>query len=358
MPRFDFIRETTAAPSFRVEQVKSGFDLQTDHITEHFKGDIAIEGKAWNIGLIVGRSGTGKSTIAREVFAASYPKPHEYGTRAIVDEMPGSTSYKEITALFTAVGFSSPPSWLKPYAVLSNGERMRVDLAYAILSDADPIVFDEFTSVVDRDIAKICSYAMAKSVRSLGRKFIAISCHDDIIDWLEPDWVYDTNSQTFTFLGRQRTRPAIQLDIIHCADKKAAWEIFRKYHYLNTDIHKGADCYIAVLAGKPVAFVAMLQFPHPLNKTLCRVHRWVTLPDYQGVGIGTALLNRVSSRYKAAGRDVRLVSSQINVMRGLKANWMMMEIGRGKKFGNSGLSSLNKTNSCKRTVASMKYTGA
>ena len=59
MPRFDFIKEITAADTFKVEQVKGAFDLQTSTIQEHFTGDIAIEGKDWNIGLIVGRSGTG-----------------------------------------------------------------------------------------------------------------------------------------------------------------------------------------------------------------------------------------------------------------------------------------------------------
>ena len=60
MPRFDIVKKTETAGTFKVEQVKGAFDLQTSTIQEHFPGDIAIEGKDWNIGLIVGRSGQGK----------------------------------------------------------------------------------------------------------------------------------------------------------------------------------------------------------------------------------------------------------------------------------------------------------
>ena len=51
--------------------------------------------------------------------------------RAVVDGL-GERPIKEITRLFTAVGFSSPPSWIKPYHVLSNGEQFRCDLARAL----------------------------------------------------------------------------------------------------------------------------------------------------------------------------------------------------------------------------------
>ena len=104
-------------------------------------------------------------------------------------------SIKDITAVLTAVGFSSPPSWIKPYRVLSSGERFRCDLARAILEGGDLVVFDEFTSVVDRTVARIGSAAVAKAVRRMGRRFVAISCHYDIAAWLEPDWVLDMQSR-------------------------------------------------------------------------------------------------------------------------------------------------------------------
>jgi ABC-type glutathione transport system ATPase component len=67
MPHFDIIRQSDPAKSFRVASVMGTYDLQTEHISERFVGDIDLPEK-WNVGLIVGRSGTGKTTIATELF--------------------------------------------------------------------------------------------------------------------------------------------------------------------------------------------------------------------------------------------------------------------------------------------------
>lgn len=203
MPSFDIIKEVKPQNTFRVSNIVSNFDLDVEHIHEHFSGNIDIEGSEWNVGLIVGGSGTGKSTIARECFPDAYATSvYKYNAAAVIDDMPKGKSIKDIEKAFTSVGFASPPSWLKPYDVLSNGEKMRVDLARNILDDKDVIIFDEFTSVVNREVAKTSSYAISKAVRNQGRKFIAVSCHRDVIEWLEPDWIYDTDEKRF-FIARE-----------------------------------------------------------------------------------------------------------------------------------------------------------
>lgn len=211
MPSFDIVKEIHPDATFRANSIINNFDLDVDHINEHFTGSIDIENKEWNIGLIVGSSGTGKSTIAKECFPDDYVKGYEYKAKAIIDDMPKGCSIKEIEKTFTSVGFASPPSWLKPYSVLSNGEKMRVDLARSILEDKKIIVFDEFTSVVNREVAKTSSYAIAKAIRKQDKKFIAIACHRDITEWLEPDWVYDTDEQRFFIAGESTTAPKSNL---------------------------------------------------------------------------------------------------------------------------------------------------
>lgn len=210
MPNFDIVKEIQVEKSFRVASVMGAFDLQTTHILEHFNGSIDIENLDWNIGLIVGGSGTGKSTIAKHLFQDHYFRGYEYSAGCVIDDMPGGKSVDDITRAFTSVGFSSPPSWLKPYSVLSNGEKMRVDLARAILDDKELIVFDEFTSVVDRTVAKIGSFAISKAVRRLGKKFVAVSCHKDILEWLEPDWVYNTDEKRFFSQGLRGPRSIVK----------------------------------------------------------------------------------------------------------------------------------------------------
>lgn len=365
MPRFDIVREITADKSFKVEQVKSGFDLQTDHVSEHFVGDIAIEGRDWNVGVIVGRSGTGKTTIAREVFADYYPEPYIYGDAAIVDEMPPGKTYKEITAAFTSVGFSSPPSWLKPYAVLSTGEKMRVDLAREILSDKEIAVFDEFTSVVDREVAKVCAYAISKAVRRLNKKFIAVSCHEDIVDWLEPDWVYDTNLQTFTFRGHQRTRPEIKIDVYRTEGRKdTLWKIFGKYHYLSPVLNNGTHQYVGYIDGRPVCHCGILQVP--IRPGVRRIHRLVVLPDYQGVGIGTRFISHLADLYQRDGVEIHIITSHPGLLHGLMKlkTWVLFRAGRAgsaaslaKTVVHGGEISLMKNASSRRVTYSLKYIG-
>lgn len=198
MPSFDIIKESNPKETFRVSNVLNAFDLDIKNIKDHFKGNIDIDNEEWNVGLIVGGSGTGKSTIANEVFGEHFIK-HNYKSEAVIDDMPIGKSIKEITKAFTSVGFASPPSWLKPYGVLSNGEKMRCDLANCILQDKEIVVFDEFTSVVNREVAKTGSYAISKAVRKMNKKFIAVGCHSDITDWLQPDWIYNTDENKFFF---------------------------------------------------------------------------------------------------------------------------------------------------------------
>lgn len=192
MQNFNIIRQIIPGNSFRSQAVIGQFDLSVNNYTEVFEGslDLPLE---WSVGVIVGHSGTGKSTIARELFPNDYVMSFSYTASNVIDDMPEGQTVKEITKMFNSVGFSSPPSWLKPYNVLSNGEKMRVDLARALLQDKEIIVFDEFTSVVDRDVAKISSLAVQKAVRKNRKKFVAVTCHEDIVEWLQPDWVFDTN---------------------------------------------------------------------------------------------------------------------------------------------------------------------
>ena len=196
MPHFDIVKKNNVKNTFRVSKIEADFDIKPEHSNEHFEGNIEIPQK-WNIGVIVGGSGTGKTTIAKEIFGDQYITNFQYSADSVIDDMP-KTDIDNITKMFYSVGFGSVPSWLKPYNVLSNGEKMRVDLARAML-ERDFVVFDEFTSVVDRNVAKTACIAINKAIKKTDKKFIAISCHYDILDWLQPDWVFDTNTMQSFF---------------------------------------------------------------------------------------------------------------------------------------------------------------
>jgi len=214
MKNFNITKEITFKESFRNKSIIGKFDLNFENYKEVFQGEIDIDNKDWNIGLIVGNSGTGKTTIAKQLFGENIIQKYPFNRdNSIIDDMPKDKSVEQITTIFNKVGFSSPPSWLKPYEVLSNGEKMRVELAYNLLSNKDLTCFDEFTSVVDRNVAKITSTCIQKTIRKLNKKFIAVGCHFDIIDWLEPDWIFDTNQMRFFFIQNQSDQSDQKLNL-------------------------------------------------------------------------------------------------------------------------------------------------
>jgi ABC-type ATPase with predicted acetyltransferase domain len=195
---FDFVNSWNEPDSFRAQSVIGSFTLNDVKLQKRFKGSIPIEVDDWQIGVIVGRSGSGKSSIAKRLFGDSYILGFDYSHKCILDDFPEGLETGEITKMLCSVGFASPPDWLKAYSCLSQGEKMRVDIARALCLDSKLIVFDEFTSVVDREIAKVSAYAISKAIRrQKDKKFIAVTCHYDVVDWLEPDWVFCTDTMEF-----------------------------------------------------------------------------------------------------------------------------------------------------------------
>ncbi len=301
MPRADVVVSTPIARSVRVKQLEGMFDLTAGKKSEQ-KWSVNLpleERKDWQIGLIYGPSGCGKSTIARQLFGDAIVTGYGWhDDRALIDDFSESLGIKDITQALSSVGFSSPPAWLRPFNRLSNGEQFRATVARALVEEKSPVLIDEFTSVVDRTVARIGSAAVAKAVRKQpGKQFIAVSCHDDIVDWLQPDWTYQPATGEFTWRCLQR-RPEIKLRI-HRAPQ-AAWRIFRHHHYLDAKLSPQAVCFVGFVEKRPAAFVAVINSVHPSGK-IHREHRCVCLPDFQGVGIGNAMSEYVASLYVGIG---------------------------------------------------------
>ena len=349
MPTFNIIKTAEPKKTFRVASIMGKFDLESNQIKEHFEGNIDIKDN-WQIGLIVGKSGSGKTTIAKQLFPESYITNFEYSAETILDDMPKNCSVEDITKAFNSVGFSSPPSWLKPYSVLSNGEKMRVDLARAILEEQNLFVFDEFTSVVDRNVAKIGSFAMQKAIRKTSKQFIAVTCHYDVEEWLLPDWVFDTDSMTFRSNdGQKKNRPNIKFEIFKTADK-SIWKMFAKHHYLSHNHNNAAQVYLAFINNQLAGFISILHLPNR-DKTIKKVHRLVILPDYQGLSIGVKLLNEIGKIYKKDCWRFTIVTSSPSLMFSLKRqkNWVCKNIGR---LHSQNILEMKKTQSINRLTTS------
>jgi len=301
VPRVDVLGECPIVRSFRVDQVAGMFDLElAEKARVEFSAELPAADEDWRIGAIVGPSGSGKSSIARAAFGRQLYRPGRWPRqKAVIDGFGEGLSVKQIVPMLTAVGFSSPPAWVKPYHVLSNGEQFRCDLARALLGGGKLVAFDEFTSVVDRTVAKIGSAAVAKAIRK-GRvesRFVAVTCHYDVLEWLQPDWTLDLTSGRLA-RGCLR-RPPIELTIapVH----RSAWSLFRRHHYLSGSISGTAYAFAAFWGDRPVGFAAWVnQAVSTSRQGRRRLHRIVVLPDFQGVGIGGRTCERPSRIFGSA----------------------------------------------------------
>jgi energy-coupling factor transporter ATP-binding protein EcfA2 len=285
----------------RVQQVRGIFDLQPEAGVEvTWKVRLPLEERPWHLGLVVGPSGCGKSTLARNFWPEATARQAELrwpAGQSVLDAFPADLPISDIVALLSSVGFASPPAWLRPFHVLSTGQQFRVTLARLLAEGQALAVCDEFTSVVDRTVAQIGSVALARTVRSRGGQFIALTCHEDVEAWLQPDWVYRPAEERLTWRCLQR-RPPITLEVVRC--QASAWPLFAPHHYLSHALAPSAVCFLASWSGRPVAFSAWLPFVSRGQRAR-REHRTVALPDYQGVGIGNALSALVASLWRGLG---------------------------------------------------------
>lgn len=156
--------------------------------------------KSFKLGVIVGSSGSGKSTLLKEF--GTEDSPEWDSTKSILSHF--ETPEDGISKL-SAVGLNTIPSWYKPFHVLSNGEQFRANLARKIATNS---VIDEYTSVVDRNVAKAASVSLSKYLKNSDITGVVLStCHYDILEWLEPDWVINTDTgeviDGFFLLGHQ-----------------------------------------------------------------------------------------------------------------------------------------------------------
>lgn len=184
----------------RVLQVASLMDVPLDQkLSVHIDADLPIEDKPWHVGLVVGPSGAGKSTLARELWPDAIVGGQQWGDGALIDDFPAGMPIREVIASLSAVGLNTIPAWLRPYRTLSTGEQFRAGIARAMAETAGLVVVDEFSSVVDRQVAKVASHAIQKHVRRTGRQLICVTCHYDVAEYLQADWTHDVAAGKFTW---------------------------------------------------------------------------------------------------------------------------------------------------------------
>ena len=273
-----------------LDEIRAKYDIKDHKESKIVVPNLPTDG----IVLIVGTSGSGKTTILNSVFEQTKIKVNYETT--VIENFSTAERGEE---LLLACGLRTIPAWFRSPNTLSNGEFHRFEIALGL--DQGNRIIDEFTSVVDRDTAKSLAYSVRKYFdKNSGVLYIA-SCHRDIIDWLDPDWVYDTDLQV---LDNRRGpfrlgRPKLTLTIKGTSPE--TWRYFSKYHYLDTSMSRSVHCYVLLLGEKPIGFHAAIHSTNRDIHSYWRGHRTVILPEFQGMGIGTAFSDAIAEMYVSKG---------------------------------------------------------
>lgn len=289
------IRHSSPEPSsFRAASVASLFNAEGPPGFA-LDAELPLEDRDWQIGLVMGPSGSGKTSIGRALWGRKALAQQRWPKDApVIDAIAPGAQVNEVTAALSAVGLGTVPSWLRPYRVLSAGEQFRASLARLLCERPSRVVLDEFTSVVDRRVATIGAAAFAKAWRrGDGREqLVALSCHRDILDWLQPDWVYDTERAEFAW-RRLRRPPSLAVEIVETDWRY--WPRFEPHHYLKLPRMIAATCYVGFCEGAPVAHLAVSTRPGLREARACRL---VVMPEWQGAGVGIRFLNEIAALWR------------------------------------------------------------
>ena len=320
--------------------IYDSFDIQNkkeSNVT--INANLELLPSEWNIGVVYGGSGTGKTTILKKYFNKEINTSSFDYNKSLISNFDWLEP-QDATFLLSAMGLSSVPTWLRPYHTLSNGEQYRANLAYVVgkASNNEIILIDEYTSVVDRDVAKAMSNALQKYIRKTNKKIVLASCHFDIMDWLQPNWIYSPLKGRLEIAPRHRQRPEIELQIFRC--RYETWKIFKNHHYLSEELNKAAKCFLILFNDKPICFMAILPMPSGTIQNAYRVSRLVVLPDFQGLGIGMKILNIFGSMYLADNKSLYIKTSNPSLFKGMKRNTTNWKLTNQ----NNNIEQIKKTN--------------
>lgn len=292
MTKIEIHHRTSDFDSYRAARVKSLFNAESGCNFDLTIENVDLSGD-WNIGVVVGASGSGKTSIGEQIFGKNKIVNLSEGwsnNKPIVDDIAPDGDFNTVTGLLASVGLGDVPAWLRPFCVLSNGEQFRAGLARVICEKPEEIVIDEFTSVIDRQIAKIGAQAFQKAWRRVNPtgKVVLLTPHYDVLDWIQPDWVIDTSKKSFE-RGYLRRRPEIKLEIRKT--NGSYWRYFKPHYYLDIPMPIAAEYFVGTVDGELACHLAVAPWFHVGGY---RATRLVTMPEWQGAGVGTRFLNAVA----------------------------------------------------------------
>ena len=335
----DFTLQSDIFNSFRCQAAANSLDIDVNKKSIHnLKINNINIPKEWNIGLIYGASGSGKTTLAKHLFGNNIFDISLDKNLPIIEQLPKEYSYEDCANILNGIGLNSVPCWIRPIKTLSNGQKARAEAAYLMCKN-DFVCIDEWTSVVDRTVAKAMSVCLYKFAKKHNKKIILLSCHYDILEWVNPDWLIDCNKQIFElpksddFFFNERENLEFTIKEVG----RETWKYFSKYHYLS-ELLPGGKIYLYGIFHNEnqIGFQCFANYtPHKKGtKIIYHSNRTVIHPDYNGLGLGIKLINE-TSKLLSEKISCRIMAkfSSVPVFKAMKKQKQWIFLGQTRLMG-------------------------
>jgi len=340
MQTYDVKLESPIYNSYFCKRAADSLDIDVAKKSIHHLSIKADLETPYNIGLIIGASGSGKTTLAKKIFGDDCFKIILNEEKPIIEQFPENYDYEQRSKLLCGVGLTQVPCWLRPIYTLSNGQKSRAEAALSMCQN-ELTVIDEWTSVVDRTVAKVMSHCIEKHARNVNKTLILLSCHYDVIEWLNPDWIIDCNKQEYIdrrFLRRDFQRQErLQFEVRGCG--RETWKYFSKYHYLSDNLAPSQYLFGLFNGKNQIGFIAYSNYvPYTKKQKACNkkmilhANRIVIHPDYAGLGLGLHLATE-TAKILAKRYDIRCKFSSAPMYHAMKKSqdWRILLLERNIK---------------------------
>lgn len=336
MQAFNVMLESSISKSYRCKRAADSLDIDVEKKSIHQLSVQADIENPYNIGLIIGASGSGKTTLARQIFGDDCFKIVLNDTKPIIDQFPVSYDYETCAKILSGVGLTQVPCWIRPVYTLSNGQKARAEAALLMCKNGLSVI-DEWTSVVDRTVAKVMSHCIQKHARAEQKRIVLLSCHYDVVDWLNPDWIIDCNKQEYIdrrLLWREHQRTERLQFELRETDKNT-WRYFSRYHYLSEKLPGGHVKFFGLFHGQDqIGFICYANYvPHRKSqrnqKMIMHANRIVIHPDYAGIGLGIEMTNE-SAKYLSKWYKIMCKFSSVPIYKSMikSPSWKIINVKR------------------------------
>jgi len=217
-----YVGEVDGSLGEKLGDISQLLDCPFDGLCVHKVHNLPALGN-FSMGVVAGPSGSGKSSLVRRFFGLP-PMPKWLPETPVLAHF-ASLAQAQLCCDAASLNLSTA---MRPYEAMSGGEQARAQVARlldAALLDkrsrakaapfVQPLVLEEFTSLVDRRTA----LRMAKGVQTLVEQFslqvVVSSCHRDFVrkGALGPDWLFECDNDRFLRFQREAAEIAAEVDL-------------------------------------------------------------------------------------------------------------------------------------------------